>query len=149
VVERFGSSRFETKAERKNDTMVLFRPVGLHELQLIADADYQAFPPRLPEQPIFYPVLNFEYAEQIARDWNTKRNSFAGFVTRFEVADDYVQKFPVEVVGGQTHQELWVPADELVEFNSHITGKIEIVASYYGDRFEGKIDPQTRLPVGL
>ena len=55
--------------------MMLYRPVGLHELKLIAEAEYKAFPPRLPEQPIFYPVLNFEYAEQIARDWNTKSNS--------------------------------------------------------------------------
>jgi hypothetical protein len=50
--------------------MVLYRPVGPKELALIAASDYTAFPPRLAEQPIFYPVLNFEYAEQIARDWN-------------------------------------------------------------------------------
>lgn len=129
--------------------MVLFRPVGWHELQLIADADYQAFPPRLPEQPIFYPVLNFEYAEQIARDWNTKSNSFAGFVTRFEVEDGYVSQFPVQVVGGQTHQELWVPAEQLAEFNSHIVGRIEIVASHYGDQFKGKVDLHTNLPADL
>ena len=129
--------------------MILYRPVGFQELRLIAEADYRAFPPRLPEQPIFYPVLNFEYAEQIARDWNAKSDSFAGFVTRFEVADDYACKFPVQVVGGQTHQELWVPAEDLAEFNGHITGKIEVVASYYGEQFRGDVDPQTNLPTGL
>ena len=129
--------------------MILYRPVGLHELKLIAEAEYKAYPPRLPEQPIFYPVLNFEYAEQIARDWNTKSNSFAGFVTRFEVDEDYIEKFPVQVVGGQTHQELWVPADELAEFNSHIAGRIEVLASYYGEKFEGEVNPQTNLPLGL
>jgi hypothetical protein len=129
--------------------MILFRPVGLKELHLIAEADYRAFPPRLPEQPIFYPVLNFEYAEQIARDWNTRSDSFAGFVTRFEVDDEYAARFPPRVVGGRTHEELWVPAEELAEFNEHIVGQIEIVASYYGEQFGGPIDSRTQLPVGL
>ena len=129
--------------------MILYRPVGLHELRLIAEADYRAFPPRLPEQPIFYPVLNFGYAEQIARDWNTQANSFVGFVTRFEVEEGYAGRFPVQVVGGREHEELWVPAEELVEFNCHIVGRIEVMSSYYGERFKGEIDPQTRLPVGL
>ena len=129
--------------------MILYRPVGLGELRLIAQADFHAFPPRLPEQPIFYPVLNFEYAEQIARDWNTKSDPFAGFVTRFEVADGYAARFPVQVVGGRTHQELWVPADELNGFNRQIVGEIAVVASYYGERFEGETDPETGLPLGL
>ena len=50
----------------------LFRPVGPKELALIAASGYRQFPPRLPEQPIFYPVLNEEYTRQIARDWNVK-----------------------------------------------------------------------------
>jgi len=128
--------------------MILYRPVGLAELKLIAASGYKEFPPRLPEQPIFYPVLNFEYAEQIARDWNTKPDSFAGFVTRFDVGDDYVAKFDVKVVGGRTHEELWVPAEELAEFNRHIAA-IEVVASYYGDRFVGELDPTTKLPVEM
>lgn len=129
-----------------SNTITLYRPVGYNELRLIANAKYKAFPPRLPEQPIFYPVLNFEYAEQIARDWNTKSNSFAGFVTRFEVDGPYVKQFPVQVVGGQQHQELWVPANELEDFNRHIIGQIKIVASYYGEQFSGEVDPQTNLP---
>ncbi|MCX6602849.1 MAG: ADP-ribosylation/crystallin J1, partial [Acidobacteria bacterium] len=58
--------------EQKPPTLVLFRPTGEVELELIRAANWQAFPPRLPEQPIFYPVVNREYATQIARDWNTK-----------------------------------------------------------------------------
>ena len=38
------------------------------ELALIEASDSRAFPPRLPEQPIFYPVTNEAYAAQIARD---------------------------------------------------------------------------------
>lgn len=129
--------------------VTLYRPVGYNELKLIAETQYTAFPPRLPDQPIFYPVMNFEYAEQIARDWNTKSNSFAGFVTQFEIDGEYAKRFPVQVVGGRQHEELWVPAEELEEFNRHIFGPIKIVASYYGERFAEKIDPLTNLPSGL
>ncbi len=129
--------------------MILYRPVGLAELKLIAEADYQSFPPRLPEQPIFYPVLNFGYAAQIARDWNTQSSPFAGFVTKFEVTEDYAGRFPVQVVGGREHQELWVPAEELEEFNRHIQGRIEVMAFYYGALFQGEINPQTNLPAEL
>lgn len=113
--------------------MILFRPVGLEELRFIDAADMRAFPPRLPEQPIFYPVLNEEYARQIAREWNTRQNSHVGFVTQFEVDDAYVAKFEPHIVGGRVHEELWVPAEELAEFNRHIAGRIEVVAAYFGD----------------
>ncbi len=127
--------------------MFLYRPVGIKELELIAEAGYKKFPPRLPEQPIFYPVLNFEYAEQIARDWNSTSGNFAGFVTRFEVEDAYVSRFEVRIVGRRgLHEELWVPAEELEEFNRHIVGKITIEAAYYGEEFEGEVDSETNLP---
>jgi hypothetical protein len=129
--------------------MLLYRPVGARELELIAQSDFRAFPPRLPEQPIFYPVLNFEYAAQIAERWNTQSNSFAGFVTQFEVADEYVQQFEVQTVGGQLYKELWVPAEELQEFNRHIIGKITVEAAYYGEKFQGQVDPETNLPQGV
>ncbi len=127
-------------------TVTLYRPVGYNELKLIAEAQYRAFPPRLPDQPIFYPVMNFEYAEQIARGWNTKSSSFAGFVTEFEIGGKYATRFPVQVVGGRQHEELWVPAEELEEFNRHIVGQIKIVAAYYGAQFTEEIDPETNLP---
>lgn len=67
----------------KNKTITLYRPVGHHELMLIVASSYSTFPPRLPEQPIFYPVLNEQYAIQIARDWNAKYNNPPiGYVTR-------------------------------------------------------------------
>ena len=110
-------------------TRTLFRPVGPTELDLIRASGWKAFPPRLPEQPIFYPVLNQEYAAQIARDWNVK-SSGSGFVTRFEVDAEYLRKFPRQVVGASVHEELWVPAEELEEFNSRIVGLIEVVESF-------------------
>ena len=51
--------------------MILYRPVGEAEMRLIAESGYTAFPPRLPEQPIFYPVLDEQYACDIAEKWNT------------------------------------------------------------------------------
>ena len=110
-------------------TVILFRPVGPQELALIEASGWTAFPPRLPEQPIFYPVTNEDYAIQIARDWNVKASG-AGFVTRFAVEADYVSKFPRRVVGGREHEELWVPAEELATFNSKIVGAIEVTHTF-------------------
>lgn len=110
-------------------TTTLYRPVGPEELKLIEDSDWTAFPPRLPDQPIFYPVTNEPYAIQIARDWNVPASG-SGFVTRFEVDSDYLAKFDVQTVGGREHTELWVPAEELDEFNRRIVGKIEVTRRF-------------------
>jgi hypothetical protein len=119
--------------------MRLFRPIGLNELRLIFETEMSAFPPRLPEQPIFYPVLNAPYAIKIARDWNTKSEMRAGYVTEFEVEDVYVSRFEPHIVGSREHEELWVPAEELAEFNSHIRGKIHVIEAYFGEGFTGYI----------
>lgn len=111
---------------------VLFRPVGQKELDLIRDTDYSAFPPRLPFQPIFYPVLNEEYALQIARDWNTKDQSsgYVGYVTRFWVKTEFLANYAVQTVGSSQHQEYWIPAEDLLAFNQNIVGKIEVIAEF-------------------
>lgn len=117
--------------------MILYRPVGLLELELIYESGLKAFPPRLPEQPIFYPVLNLEYARQIASEWNTKSEPYAGYVTEFEVDDHYISQFEKHTVGGYQHQELWIPAERLDEFNQHIINRIRIVDAYFGKEFQG------------
>ena len=115
-------------------TISLFRPVGARELALIAATGYRAFPPRLPSQPIFYPVLTESYAVEIARDWNTKdvASDFAGFVTRFDVDAAFASRYPVQTAGAGRHKELWVPAADMDEFNRHIVGLIEVIAEYRG-----------------
>jgi len=114
-----------------NETTELFRPVGENELKLIRDSGNRAFPPRLPEQPIFYPVLNEAYAQQIACEWNSKREpNRAGYVTRFQVKTEYLDRYEVHTVGGSVHQEYWIPAEELAEFNQNIVGEIEVVATF-------------------
>jgi hypothetical protein len=115
------------------ETTILFRPVGPKELALIAESGYRQFPPRLPEQPIFYPVLNEEYARQIARDWNVPASG-AGFVVRFALRKDFADRYPVQKVGSSVHQELWVPAEELAEMNRNIVGTIEVIAEFRKNR---------------
>ena len=113
--------------------MVLYRPVGEKEYQLIKESGFKAFPPRLPEQPIFYPVLNEKYATEIASRWNTKDPVYSGnkgYVLKFEIDDAYISKFEVQTVGNYYHQEYWIPAEELDVFNKHIIGGISVVAIY-------------------
>lgn len=114
------------------ETVVLFRPVGQRELDLIAATGFKAFPPRLPEQPIFYPVLVEDYAIQIARDWNTKdaENGSVGYVTRFQVDAAYLAAFEVKQVGGGSHLEYWIPAEDLDTFNAHIVGPIDVIHEF-------------------
>src|SRR5438045_7970539 len=111
--------------------ITLYRPVCAKELELIDQSVYTAFPPRLPEQPIFYPVTNEEYAAQIARDWNAKYNEDkVGYVTKFEVRKAFLDKYETKIVGGSTHEEYWIPAEDLEEFNRNIVGKIEVIAEF-------------------
>ena len=111
------------------NTTTLYRPVGPEELELIRLSDWKAFPPRLPEQPIFYPVTNEAYAIQIARDWNV-RDSGSGYVTEFAVDSAFLLRYEIQQVGGQIHKELWVPAEELDEFNRHIIGPIRVIQTF-------------------
>ena len=109
--------------------IVLYRPVGPKELALIEASGWRGFPPRLPEQPIFYPVLNEEYATLIARDWNVKDSGY-GCVTRFVVLASFMSRYEVKTVGGSQHTEWWVPAEDLEELNDNIVGLIEVIHEF-------------------
>ncbi len=109
--------------------MRLFRPVGPAELDLLKANQFQSWPPRLPEQPFFYPVTNLEYAREITVRWNVPQYG-SGFVTRFEVDDAYLEQFPVQTVGAERHTEWWIPSEQLAEFNTHLLGPIELIESY-------------------
>lgn len=114
------------------DPVMLFRPMSRAELDLVIESGMCAFPPRLEWQPIFYPVLNAEYATQIARDWNTKDGD-VGYVTRFAVDGEFIAAYDVHQVGGEVHVEYWIPAEDLTEFNANLVGPIEVIAAYAGD----------------
>lgn len=119
------------------NNITLYRPVGADELILIVDSGMKRFPPRLFWQPIFYPVLNFLYAAEIAERWNQGdiESDGACFVTAFEIPENYFNTFQVQTVGLDYHQELWVPSDQLNEFNDRIVGMIRIEKAFMGKKF--------------
>ena len=115
----------------------LYRPVGIKELELVMDSGWKKFPPRLIWQPIFYPVLNQSYAEQIASQWNTKDefSGYCGIVLGFKVKAEHCSKYAVQNVGGIIHDELWIPAEDLELFNENIVGNIHVLKVFFGERF--------------
>jgi hypothetical protein len=112
-----------------SQTVTLWRPVGREELELIKASGMKAFPPRLPDQPIFYPVTTEAYATKIARDWNVPMSG-TGYVTCFEVKKAFLDAFKIQDAGGRDHQEYWIPAEQVADFNAAIVGKIAVVASF-------------------
>lgn len=116
------------RQENADGTTTLWRPIGPAELELLRAADMRAWPPRLPDQPVFYPVLSEAYARQIAAEWNVAASG-AGYVTRFRLPTTVARRYPSRQAGGRDRLELWIPADELDEVNRHLTGPIEIVDS--------------------
>lgn len=119
-------------------TKTLYRPVGEKEMILIIESNYKKFPPRLEWQPIFYPVLDKDYASEIAEKWNTRdeAGNYLGFVTEFEVLEDEVNKYPIQNVGARNHNELWIPSEELEAFNVAIVGNIEVKKVFIGNEFK-------------
>jgi hypothetical protein len=117
------------------ETVTLWRPVGPVELDLIKQSGMKAFPPRLPDQPIFYPVLSEDYAIRIARDWNVSRDG-AGYVTRFEVLKTFLASYAAQEAGGQALREYWIPAEDLQSFNQAIVGGIVVTRVFERGRDE-------------
>ena len=114
------------------ETVTVWRPTGPTELELVAASGYRRWPPRLPEQPIFYPVLNEDYARKIAREWNAPRSG-VGYVTQFAVKRSFLDRYDIQQVGGRTILEYWIPAEDLESFNDSIVGLIEVIAEYRGE----------------
>jgi len=112
-----------------NETVTMYRPTGPDELNLVAESGYKKWPPRLPEQPIFYPVTNEEYAKEIAMKWNVK-SSGIGYVTKFKVKKELIDKYELHKVGASNHEEWWIPAEDLEKLNENIVGLIEVVGDY-------------------
>lgn len=110
-------------------TITLYRPTGPTEYKLIQKSKYTKFPPRLPEQPIFYPVLTEDYAVKIARDWNVPASGI-GYVLQFEVDAEYLDDYRIQRAGGKEHQEYWIPAANLEKFNAAIVGKIKKIHTF-------------------
>ena len=116
-------------------TTTLYRPVGGPELELIRQSGNLRFPPRLFWQPIFYPVLSEQYAAQIASTWNIRdaEAGYVGYVTRFQVRNDLLDRYEIHEASGRDGREYWIPATDLEAFNHAIVGSIEVIAEFRGD----------------
>ena len=110
-------------------TVILYRPTGPEEMELVKQSGFTRWPPRLPEQPIFYAVTDEAYAAQIAAQWNVS-DSGAGYVTRFYVRKSFIDRYPIHQVGGSIHTEWWIPAEDLAELSANIIGVIEVIGNY-------------------
>lgn len=123
-------------------SITLYRPIGEKEMLLIIESNYKKFPPRLEWQPIFYPVLDEDYASEIAEKWNTRdeAGNYLGFVTEFEVLQEEVNKYPAQNVGAKNHNELWVPSEELDTFNQAIVGNIKVTKVFIGNNFKESVN---------
>jgi hypothetical protein len=114
------------RQENPDGSTTLWRPVGPAELELLRAAEMLAWPPRLPDQPIFYPVLNEAYARRIAAEWNVAASG-SGYVTRFRLPTGFVRRYPTCQAGGRDKLELRIPASDLDELNRRLIGPIELV----------------------
>lgn len=117
----------------KEELTTLWRPTGPRELALVEASGWSAWPARLADQPIFYPVLDRDYAMQIAQEWNVP-HSGTGFVTEFDVRTEFLDRYDVHQVGGRTKVEYWIPAEQLDHFNDNIVGPIRVIARFGPDR---------------
>jgi hypothetical protein len=112
-----------------SESVVLYRPTGPEELVLVRESGFTKWPPRLPEQPIFYPMTNEQYAIDIASDWNVKASGY-GCVTRFHVRKKFMDRYEIQKVGGVNHTEWWIPAEDLEELNANMVGLIEVIREF-------------------
>lgn len=130
-MEPVGQPAGDDDSERSvsKSTVTMFRPTGPVELELVEMSGFRRWPPRLRGQPIFYPVTNEEYAREITVKWNAPESG-TGYVTRFEVERQFVDRYEIHRVGGPDHEEWWIPAEDLDELNANIVGKIEVVSRH-------------------
>lgn len=112
--------------------MILFRPTGLKEAQLVRDAGWQAGPPRSPDQPVFCPVTTRARADRIARDWNSARPALDlwGFGTRFEICAGRAGIYPLQQEGGRAHRELWAQVEKAGAFNAGLVTTIKVIGAF-------------------
>lgn len=80
-----------------------------------------------------------------SRSWNLVRWADSIVLLYRPVGVETARRYPVQIAGGSSDRELWVPAEELADFNRHIVGIISVVEAFTGERFVGQLDPKTRF----
>lgn len=120
------------------ETVVCYRPVGEKELELVKQSGNKRWPPRLPEQPIFYPVSNEDYAIGVTR-WNVT-DFGKGYVTKFHLKKSFLDQYPLKCVGASNHTEWWIPAEDVDKMNNNIIGLIELILEIGSDGIIKRLD---------
>lgn len=112
--------------------MLLFRPIGLYELEWIHFHKFKSFKDRFISGATFDLLLDEEIAEKIARESYPKEEAFgfAGYVARIDVDSEYISKFVAEDT-----QDVRVPVLDFDEFNSHINGDIEVTHAFQSKEY--------------
>lgn len=133
--------------ERDRFATTMYRPVGPGEYEKLIQSDFEAWPPRLEGQPIFYPVTNEKYAREIATEWNIPECGI-GYVTKFKVQNSFADQYAPQKVGAQHHTEWWIPAEAVDSLNSNIIGKIEVIGVYPGSDKRRQTEEPLKMPQG-
>lgn len=120
------------------ECVVCYRPVGEKELELVKQSGNKSWPPRLPEQPIFYPVTNESYAIGVTK-WNVT-DFGKGYVTKFRLKKSFLDHYPIKCVGGSEHTEWWIPAEDMDKLNANIVGEIELIIEIGKDGIIKRLD---------
>ncbi len=112
--------------------MKLWRPIGEQELGKIEASGMRAFPVTTRHEPIFFPVHSFEYADKIARSWNSVEEDyqFLKFIVMFSLTDKFLARYATQSACEGRYVEYWIPPEDLDEVNENIIGQIEVVAEY-------------------
>ncbi|HWS36466.1 MAG TPA: ADP-ribosylation/crystallin J1 [Actinoplanes sp.] len=108
------------------ETTALWRPAGPRELDLIRASGWRRWPPVPLERLYFYPILSESFAVTGAQHW-TSSDSGVRYVLRIHVETDFVGRYSTRSFGGSAAPMLWVPAEDMDEFNAHVVGLIEVV----------------------
>lgn len=111
--------------------VTLWRSVGQSELDLVASLRWRAWPPRLPNQPIFSAAGDRRYAVQIGRERNVPAEG-VGYVVKFDVARSFLDRHQGYQGGPCDEREYRIPGDEVADLNAHLVGAITESADYRG-----------------
>lgn len=109
-----------------DDTTTLWHPAGPDEIDHIRASGWRQWPPVPHERLYFYPILNESFAISGARHWNSLGTGVK-YVLRLYTETDFIRRYSTRSFGGSAAPMLWVPVEDMHEFNAHIVGLIEVV----------------------
>ncbi|WP_437206646.1 hypothetical protein [Planctomicrobium sp. SH664] len=111
--------------------VTLYCSVGQPELDFIAGAGWVRLPLSQKGMATFTPVLSEAYAIRIAREQTRRANSeYAGYVLRFHVEKEYLERLEFREAGGRGFREFVIPEREHERFNAHLVGEIALLHEF-------------------